>query len=118
MSSGVGRRTRIVACTAMIMVLATAVPAAAVTVVRGDGSRWRPATVSIARGGAVKWSAVFRSHVVKAYGGNWSYRRSIAQGDSVRRVFNSSGTFRFYCTIHGSVSGGNCTGMCGKVLVS
>ena len=33
-------------------------------------------------------------------------------------MFNSSGTFRFYCTIHGNVSGGNCTGMCGKVLVS
>lgn len=117
MSGGVGRRARMVACAAMVMVLATALPAAAVTVVRGDGSRWRPASVSIARGGAVKWRAVFRSHVVKAYGGNWSFRRSIAEGDSVRRVFNSSGTFRFYCTIHGSVSGGNCTGMCGKVLV-
>ena len=117
MSSVVGRRARMVACVVTVLVLATAVPATAITVVRGDGSRWRPASVSIARGGAVKWRAVFRSHVVKAYGGNWSYRRSIAQGESVRRVFNSSGRFRYYCTIHGSVSGGNCTGMCGKVLV-
>ena len=110
MSSGVGRRARIVACAAMVMVLATALPAAAVTVVRGDGSRWRPASVSIARGGAVKWSAVFRSHVVKAYGGNWSYRRSIAQGgagldlltENVRACLTERGTLGGFRIVRGA----------------
>ena len=34
------------------------------------------------------------------------------------RTFNQSGTFRYYCTIHGSVSNGNCSGMCGRIVVS
>ncbi len=33
------------------------------------------------------------------------------------RRFNKRGTYRFYCTIHGSVTGGTCSGMCGKVVV-
>lgn len=117
MSKSPGRRVRFVATTAVAGVLATAVPASAVEVVRGDGSRWRPATVNVARGEAVRWRAVFRGHVVKSYGANWSYRRSLPQGSSVRRVFDNTGTFKYYCTIHGSVSGGSCTGMCGKVVV-
>jgi plastocyanin len=94
-----------------------AASASAVTV-RGDGSQWRPGTVGISPGGSVRWSAVFRTHVVKAYGSNWTYRRRIAEGESTPlRTFNAGGTYRFYCTIHGSVVAGRCTGMCGKVVV-
>ena len=34
------------------------------------------------------------------------------------RTFNKRGTFRNYCTIHGSVSNGVCDGMCGAIRVS
>jgi plastocyanin len=94
-----------------------AVPASAVAIVRGDGTRWRPAATNIAKGGVVRWKAVYRGHVVKSRGSNWSFNRSIAQGESVRRRFRKRGTFKFYCTIHGSVAGGTCTGMCGKIVV-
>ncbi len=94
-----------------------AAPASAVTVIRGDGTQWRPSSVRIARGEVVRWKAVFRAHVVKSYGGNWTFRQSLAEGESVRHRFRSRGTFRFFCTIHGSVSGGVCSGMCGRVRV-
>ena len=110
-------RRCMVASAVTIGLLATATPASAVAVVRGDGVVWRPSSVSIARGEAVRWRAVFRAHVVKSYGTNWSYNKPIAQGESVRRVFNTNGRYRFFCTIHGFVSAGTCTGMCGKVRV-
>ena len=117
MSRAAGRRAWLVACAVTIGVLTTAVPASAVEVVKGDGTRWRPSSVSVSQGEAVRWRSVFRAHVVQSYGTNWNYRRSIPQGQSVRRVFNTGGTFRFYCTIHGTVSGGSCSGMCGRVTV-
>lgn len=106
-----------VAAVTVAGILSIAVPAAAVEVVEGDGARWRPATVSVDRHEAVRWTAVFRAHVVRSYGGGWTFRRRIAQGASVRRTFDARGTFRFYCTIHGTLDGRRCTGMCGKVVV-
>ena len=100
-----------------VALLWVAAPASAVTLIKGDGSQWRPARVRIDRGESVRWKAVFRTHVVKAYGGNWTFQQRLDEGESVRHRFRSNGTFRFYCTIHGSVSGGVCTGMCGKVRV-
>jgi len=94
------------------------VPAAsAATLVRGSSMRWRPGTVTIARGGAIRWKAVDTRHTVTAYGGGWSFSRSLAAGASTTRTFNRAGTYRYYCTIHGSVAGGTCSGMCGKVVV-
>ena len=92
--------------------------ASAATIVRGRVMRWRPATVTIARGGAVKWRAVDTHHTVRSYGTNWTYSAHLAAGTSTApHRFKRRGTFRFYCTVHGSVSGGVCTGMCGKVVV-
>jgi plastocyanin len=95
----------------------------AVTVgVRGifNGTRyvWSPRVRDISRGTVVRWSAVDGSHNVKSRGANWSYFRSLPNGSSVTRTFNRRGTFRFYCTIHGSVSNGVCRGMCGRIVVS
>lgn len=92
--------------------------ASAATLVRGSSFRWRPAKVSIARGGAVRWKAVDAHHTVKSYGANWSFFKDIPMGTTTSaRTFKKRGTFRFYCTIHGSVTGGTCSGMCGKVVV-
>jgi plastocyanin len=103
---------------ASVIVGGIASTASAATIVRGNASRWHPATVRIARGQAVKWRAVDTHHAVRSYGSNWSFSAHLAKGtSSAPHKFKRRGTFKFYCTVHGSVSGGVCTGMCGKVVV-
>jgi plastocyanin len=105
------------------LTLGTSGIAHAVTVgVRGvfNGTRyvWSPKTKSITRGTIVRWRSVDGSHTVKSRGTNWTYLRNLPAGTSVARTFNRRGTFRYYCTIHGSVVNGVCTGMCGLIVVS
>jgi plastocyanin len=112
--------------TIVLAVAMTAGPvgtADAVTVgVRGifNGSRfvWSPAVKGINTGVTVRWRSVDGSHTVKSRGTNWSYFRNVPAGTSVTRTFNRRGTFRYYCTIHGSVVNGVCSGMCGRIVVS
>ena len=99
-----------------LLTIAAAVPATAVTI-RGSGRQWRPARVNIDRGDRVRWRSASGNHNVRAYGGNWTYSRSLSEGASVSRRFRQRGTFRFFCSLHGSVTGGTCTGMCGRILV-
>jgi len=120
-----GRRRKGIAVLALAagLTLGTSGMADAVTVgVRGvfNGTRyvWSPKARTISRGTAVRWRSVNGSHTVKSRGANWSYSRSLPLGTSVARAFNRRGTFRYYCTIHGSVSNGVCTGMCGRIVVS
>jgi plastocyanin len=112
------RNTSIALVLAAMIVGGIASAASAATIVRGSSMRWRPAKVTIARGGAVKWRAVDTHHTVRSYGSNWTYSKHLAAGTSTApRTFKRRGTYRFYCTVHGSVSGGVCSGMCGKVVV-
>lgn len=105
------------AASAALTVLAVP-PASAAVTVRGAGTHWSPATTTLMAGGAVKWRSTSGTHRIKAYGGNWSFVRSLPQGTATAaRTFSHNGTFRFYCTIHGFVSGGVCSGMCGKIVV-
>jgi plastocyanin len=97
--------------------------AEAVTVgVRGifNGTRfvWSPQTRSIVPRTTIRWRAVDGNHNVKSRGSNWSYFRNLPRGTSVARTFNRRGTFRYFCTIHGNVANGVCTGMCGRIVVS
>lgn len=105
----------------ILLVLGPVGPARADTArVRGifDGSYvWRPKTRSIVEGDTIRWKSVEGNHNVQSRGANWSYFRPLPQGTSVTRTFDQSGTFRYYCTIHGSVSNGNCSGMCGRIVV-
>lgn len=110
------RRRAATLIVALVLVPSLAEAADAV-VVRGRSSSWRPTSVSIARGERVVWRAVDGNHNVMSYGGNWSYARDLPEGERVRKRFRSRGTFRFVCTIHGSVSSGDCSGMCGRVVV-
>ena len=123
------RRRRGSAAVALVLTIAcativgTAGSAGAVTVgVRGifNGTRyvWSPTVREISTGTMIRWRAVDGSHTVKSRGTNWSYFRSVPVGTSVTRTFNRRGTFRYYCTIHGSVVNGVCTGMCGRIVVS
>lgn len=105
------------------MLLGTTGIADAVTVgVRGvfNGTHyvWSPRVRNVARTTTVRWRAVDGNHNVKSRSANWNYFRSIPNGTSVKRTFNRRGTFRFYCTIHGAVANGVCSGMCGSIVVS
>jgi plastocyanin len=116
----VPRRTARVAVVtlALLSVLAMVPTAQAAVVVRGYSTNWSPTSVSIGRGGQVQWRSILGHHDVRAYGRNWSYARDIPQGAATAaRTFRKRGTFRFYCTIHGHVHNGHCTGMCGRVVV-
>jgi plastocyanin len=108
---------------ACVTILGTAWSAGAATVsVRGifNGTRfvWTPKVREIVPGTSIRWRAVDGSHNVKSRGSNWTYFRSVPVGTSVTRTFNQRGAFRYYCTIHGNVVNGVCSGMCGRIVVS
>jgi plastocyanin len=91
--------------------------AQAVAVFRGSGTAWLPTALTIHRGTVVRWRSVGGFHNVAAYGTNWTFNRSLPQGTTVRHRFRRRGTYRFRCTIHSTLVGTLCTGMCGKVVV-
>lgn len=102
----------------MVLFWGEASAAVLVRGVRASGSFvWKPKTVRIEKGTVVKWRAVNGTHTVTAIGDKWTYDKDLPQGTTVKRTFRKLGTFRFYCTIHGDLSGGVCSGMCGKVVV-
>jgi plastocyanin len=98
--------------------MADAVTVGVSGVFNGTRFEWSPKAWSVTRGTIVRWRSVNGSHTVKSRGANWSYFRNLPAGTSVARAFNRRGTFRYYCTIHGRVSNGVCTGMCGRIVVS
>jgi len=117
-NQSVARRSFFVAAVAVLMVVVMAVAALAITKrVRADGRRWKPRTVDIGRGDRVRWrNPTSRTHDVTAYGG-WSFSRVLSPGESASRTFNSRGTFKYRCARHSALVGGECQGMCGKVVV-
>jgi len=102
---------------ALVTVFAMAPTANSAVVVKGSGARWRPKITSISAGTKVTWKAVSGSHTVTAYKGAWSKNTSLPQGSSTSFTFSKAGTYKFYCKIHGSVTNGVCSGMCGKIVV-
>ena len=110
------RRIVLTVALAAGLAIGAAAPAAAVTI-RGSGTRWRPSSVDIDRGDRVRWRAVSGTHTVRAYDGNWTFSERLSPGESASRRFRQRGTYRFFCSIHGNVAGGDCTGMCGRVRV-
>lgn len=118
-------RLRRLVITAAVAALAVgqAVPAQASTLIQAKGvacassARFVPGSVSVAKGTTVVWKSMCNKHTVTAYGGNWSKDTTIAKGQTTSRKFTSNGTFRFRCRFHSSLSGGVCSGMCGRVSV-
>lgn len=115
---------------AVALVLGSAGIAQAVTrgvkAVRTDnGWRWRDMNSGALKhtylpnpGDYVRWrNPTSRTHNVVAYGGNWTYSRSLSPGGTFRRQFNSTGNFRYRCTLHSSLAGGVCSGQCGIIHV-
>lgn len=109
-------RAAICACILVVSFMSAA--QARPVVVRGIATHWSPASVTVARGGIVKWRGVSKYHDVIAYGGNWSFHKSLPAGVTAQRRFTRAGTFRFRCTYHSTLIGTRCTGMCGSVRVT
>jgi plastocyanin len=86
--------------------------------IRGSGSSWNPTRVTIGTGDTVRWRSTSGTHTVTAYGGGWSKNTRISSGESTRKTFNSTGRFTFRCTIHSTLTSGDCSGMCGRVVVT
>jgi plastocyanin len=85
--------------------------------VKGIVTHWSPTTVAISTRDTIKWKAVIGTHSVTAYGGNWRFNHDMLAGQAVHRIFRQAGTFRFRCTFHSTLTNGQCSGMCGKVVV-
>lgn len=77
-----------------------------------------PSSVTIDPGVTVNWTFEVL-HNVTFYGGSAPPGGDIPDRSSgtVGRTFTTSGTYGYVCTIHGAVSGGSCSGMCGTVAV-
>jgi plastocyanin len=85
--------------------------------VKASGTSFRPKSLSVNRGTRVVWKATLGTHTVTAYGGGWNKNASLPQGSKTHFTFDTRGTYTYYCKFHGRVSHGQCTGMCGKIVV-
>ena len=115
------RRTKLAAVTFAAGLALSASGAAIAGVdatIRGSGTSWNPTRVRIGNGDTVRWRSVSGTHTVTAYGGGWSKNTRISAGETTRRTFSNDGVYRFRCTIHSTLSSGNCSGMCGRVVVT
>lgn len=107
-----GARTRSVAAITLVSATALAVGAASAggAHVRASNFRFRPATITIQAGHAVRWKWVQGRHTVTFKNGSFDKVLSRSHPRRSRR-FNERGTFRYYCRFHRSL------GMKGKVVV-
>jgi plastocyanin len=81
---------------------------------------WDPDVRRIAKNDRIKFknpSSQSVQHNVKAYGGNWTYDRTLSSGEAVFRKFRRTGLFRFRCRFHSDRKNGEWVGMLGKVRV-
>ena len=121
------RRTSLVLIACLVLITSVAAsalakdhrsPARATKTVRAVVTHWSPTTVRISTGDVIKWRGVSGTHTVTAYGSNWTYNRNLSTGDVVSRRFRQVGTFTFRCMFHSTLTNGQCSGMCGKVVVT
>lgn len=92
--------------------------AGTVTVKAADGSRFMPKIKSVSRGTKVVWKNTDNiTHNVTSVSKNWSKGATISPGSTTAFTFKRTGTFRYRCTLHSTLSGGVCSGMCGKIVV-
>lgn len=107
-----------------LSVVETAPVGAARRVIKTKGSPgdffYEPSVRRIQKGDKIVWKNPGNTtHTVTAYSSNWSKDKTIAPGERIRKVFRKRGVFKFRCKVagHSSLSGGKCSGMCGKIRV-
>jgi plastocyanin len=83
--------------------------------------RWNPDFRHITPGDRIIWKNPARHdelHDLKSYGGNWNKDETLSPGESTRKRFRRTGTFKYRCVIHSNMSQGQCSGMCGVIHVA
>ncbi len=113
--------SRILGRTALALVTATAVAIPVAASAREDvprplgtavvqrvkmvDNRFRPSSITIARGTVVKWiNRGNNTHTTTSSDDLWNSGR-LAPGDSFRRRFRRAGTFTYVCTVHLTMRG-------------
>lgn len=91
-----------------------------VKVVKRDGKwRWSPKAIhGLPLGDAVVFkNPTSAKHNFKPYKGPWSSTKKVAlpSGAKVKRTFDEPGFYYYRCTLHSTLDGGTCKGMCGFV---
>jgi plastocyanin len=95
---------------------ATQGPPAKIVVVGGTSNVFTPATVTVNRGGTVTWNNAGGLHNV--HFDDDSFIQPATPSSSAwtaSRTFNTAGSFRYYCEVHGGPGG---VGMSGTVVVN
>ena len=101
-----------------ILTLAVGAPSAfAVERVRASGTSFRPRRVEANVGERVVWRSTNGTHTVTSYRGDWNKNTTITEGERTSFTFSDRGRYRYRCTIHSTLSDGQCNGMCGLVVV-
>lgn len=89
----------------------------------GDGPtnyRWKPSARTIGKGDKVVWkNPTGATHTVTAYDGAWDKNSSVSPDAKTTFRFNRKGHYFYRCTRpgHSTLSDGECSGMCGHVVV-
>ena len=93
-------------------------PSPAVTV-RVQNNSYSPSDARVTVGGTVTWEWDGSGHSVTSVStpGFQSAPVSNAGFTLGPLTFNTAGTYKYYCTVHGQTSGGNVSGMSGQVVV-
>lgn len=79
-------------------------------------NEWKPRFLRIGQGERVVWqNPTANHHDVTSYGRNWRKRTHLHPGGQTSKRFKRLGTFKYYCSIHGEVRKGKCSGMCGRI---
>lgn len=66
---------------------------------------FRPRAITVARGARVRWrNAGTNVHTVQSKAGTWG-SALLSPGDTFGHLFRKVGTFRYYCTVHPTMTG-------------
>jgi plastocyanin len=81
------------------------------------GNLYAPPSVRIGEGSQVTWNGPFSAHPLRSAKASEPYTADT--GSSATHTFDTPGTYRFYCMIHGGTSADNVvSGMSGEVIVA
>jgi plastocyanin len=84
-----------------------------------DDRTWSPDFKHVIPGTKVIWKNVSNlNHTMTAYGGNWSKNVPLAPDAKTSKKFRKEGVFRYRCSIHSTLAGDDCTGMCAVIHVA
>lgn len=84
-----------------------------------DSRTWNPDFKHVVPGSKIVWkNPTSRRHTLTAWGGDWSKNVSLASGARTSKTFRREGQYPFRCTIHSTLSNGECNGMCGLIHVA